>query len=56
MVYLDSSMIGYFNSILGFEYSQNPTLYLLGVLVVVWFIYQFFGLIYAVFGINNRRR
>lgn len=56
MVYFDSSMISYFNSILGFQYSDNPTLYLIGVLFILWFLYQIFGLIYNAFGINTRRR
>lgn len=53
MILFDSSMIGYFNSILGFEYTDNPTLYLIGVLVIIWFLYQIFGLIYRVFGVKR---
>lgn len=47
------SMIGYFDNILGFTYAQNPTLYLIGVLVIIWFLYQIFGLIYKVFGVRR---
>lgn len=47
------SMIGYFDSILGFTYADNPTLYLIGVMVIIWFLYQIFGLIYRVFGVRR---
>lgn len=47
------SMIGYFDSILGFTYTDNPTLYLIGVMVIIWFLYQIFGLIYRVFGVRR---
>lgn len=52
MVLYDSSMISYFDSLLGFTYADNPLLYLIGVMFIMWFIYQFFGLIYRVFGVK----
>lgn len=52
MVYFDSSMISYFDSLLGFTYADNPLLYLIGVMFIMWFFYQLFGLIYRVFGVK----
>ena len=52
MVYFDSSMISYFDSLLGFSYTDNPVLYLIGVMFIMWFFYQLFGLIYRILGVN----
>lgn len=46
-------MITYIEDIIGVTYSQEPTLFLICTMVLVWFIYQFIQLIYNILGLNK---
>lgn len=46
-------MIPYLENIIGIHYADNPTLFVLCTLIILWFMYQLWTFIYYVFGINK---
>lgn len=47
-----STINDYFENIIGFSYTDNPTLFTLYTLVIIWFLYQAFSLLYKAFRIK----
>ena len=47
-----STINDYFENIIGFSYTDNPTLFILYTLVIIWFLYQAFSLLYKAFRIK----
>lgn len=46
-------MITYINNLIGTTYEQEPILYILCFMLIIWFIYNLFGLIYVILGVNK---
>lgn len=46
-------MIGYIEDILGFTYVDNPELFIICMMFLMWFIYQFWTFIYYLLGVNK---
>lgn len=42
----------FFENIIGFSFTDNPKLFTLYALILIWFLYQTFGFLYRVFKIK----
>lgn len=48
-----ATLVDYLNAIIGISYNDNTMVWLICVMLIIWFIYQFFTFVYVVLGLNK---
>ena len=50
---METTLIDIINTIIGFEYSQNPYPWLCCFFLIIYFVYQMFTFLYCITGANK---